>query len=775
MKNYYLRKLMAGMLILTLMISLTACGKKEENNGAASGSAASGGAVSEAAAEPEATEEPVDDGNLIEDGGFDNGTAWAVFSTNGGSGSTSVESGEMHVSVRDTGDVEHGVQTYYDGFSISEGAEYEFSFDARSNVERTIAARIQINGSDYHAYFEEHVGLTTEMKNYSFTFKMKEASDPAPRLCFNVGTQDADGKHYTDNDLYFDNIKLIVKDDSGAVAATEDEDKTGIRVNQVGYLPNAWMKAVLADVATDSKTFKLVQLESGGEKEITIGDDVSPITNDYAGETDLPIDFTSMSDIPRSGKYKLVAEDGTESPVFTISDKVYDKLIKSTVKMLYMARCGCALDKKYGGKYAHKKCHTKKAYLYWDEDTKIDVSGGWHDAGDYGRYVVSGAKAAADLLLAYDNYKDKKIIDNVGTPQSGDGVDDLLQEAKYELDWLLKMQSKNGLVYHKVTCLNFPGTVMPEDETEPLVISYTSTPATADFVAVMSLAARIFGNTKNATLKNAAKKYLKAAKKSWKYLAKNPKVKNHANPPEIVTGEYPDTEDRDERFWAAAELFRTTGDKSLISFMNEYADSQRNLKGLGWLDCGCYGSFAALMNKNLKKQSADTYAKIEKGFNAIVEEAKTTCDSAPYGINRTEEYEWGSNMGIANDGMMFLMADIIAGKKATDYDDYAQNQLDYLLGKNPTGYCFVTGFGTKSPKSPHHRPSQFKKKAEPGMLVGGVDSGLDDPYTQNVLKDTPLARRYADVDQSYSTNEVCVYWNSPLVFLLTIYTKLMDN
>ena len=133
-------------------------------------------------------------------------------------------------------------------------------------------------------------------------------------------------------------------------------------------------------------------------------------------------------------------------------------------------------------------------------------------------------------------------------------------------------------------------------------------------------------------------------------------------------------------------------------------------------------------------------------------------------MNRTDTYEWGSNMGIANDGMMFLMASRISDSMA--YDNEAHSQLDYLLGKNPTGYCFVTGFGTKSPKSPHHRPSQYKKKAVPGMLVGGVNNGLDDPYCQNVLKDTPAAKCYVDVDQSYSTNEVAVYWNSPLIYLL---------
>ncbi len=766
MKN----KLLSLFIISSMVVSLTACGAEQEKKP----EAASGSAVSEASVEvteaPAQEEEPeVDDDNLIEDGSFDGDTAWAVFSTNGGAGSTSIEEGEMRVSISDTGDVEHGVQIYYDGFGMSEGTEYEFSFDARSTVDRTVSARVQMNGGDYHAYFLAPVDLTSEMKTYSYTFKMKEASDPAPRLCFNMGMQD-DGKQFKDHDVFFDNMRLVIKDDSGAVAQAEDEDKTGIRVNQVGYKPLAMKSMVFAGVASD-KTYWVADAKSGekiAERYFKDGED--EVDNPYADETDRPFAMDDC-DWAMPGKYKIVADDGTESPAFKVSENVYDDLIKKTVKMLYLQRCGTAIDKKYGGKYKHKKCHTKKATLYWDDSVKLDVSGGWHDAGDYGRYVVSGAKAAADLLLAYDNYSKtkKKIIDNVGVPHSGDGVDDLLQEAKYELDWMLKMQSENGLVYSKVTCANFPGTVMPEEETEPLIISYTSTPATADFVAVLSLAARVFKGTKNSELRSAADKYLKAAKKSWKYLADNPKVKGHTNPAGIVTGEYPDTKDRDERLWAAAELYRTTRDKSLIPFIDEYA-SEVNMTGYGWLDCGGYGCYAALANKNLKKNSSSVYQKIYDGFKGIVNEALETADASPYGINRTDTYEWGSNMGIANDGMMFLMAkQVLKGDDVLYAPDIkAQSQLDYLLGKNPTGYCFVTGFGTKSPKNPHHRPSQVKKKAVPGMLVGGVNNGLDDPYCENVLKDTPAARCYADVDQSYSTNEVAVYWNSPLIFLLTV-------
>ena len=97
----------------------------------------------------------------------------------------------------------------------------------------------------------------------------------------------------------------------------------------------------------------------------------------------------------------------------------------------------------------------------------------------------------------------------------------------------------------------------------------------------------------------------------------------------------------------------------------------------------------------------------------------------------------------------------------------AKRQLDYLLGENPTGYCYVTGFGTKSPEHPHHRPSIAFGAPVPGMLVGGPDSSLEDPYAQSVLADSAPAKRYADSDQSYSTNEICIYWNSPLVLLIS--------
>ena len=328
---------------------------------------------------------------------------------------------------------------------------------------------------------------------------------------------------------------------------------------------------------------------------------------------------------------------------------------------------------------------------------------------------------------------------------------------------MLKMQYGEGKVYHKVTCKNFPSTVMPEEEDDDLVICFTSTPAIADFVAIMSLAARIYGGTKNAEFKAAAKRYLKAAKKSWKFLKNHPDKISYSNPSDVVTGEYPDPEDGDERFWAAAELFRTTGDKSIISVIDEYIADGDDVTGLGWQKIGMYGTYALLSDHNFMKAGGNNVG-LENLFKEKVMKTATGADANPYAIDRSDDYEWGSNLGIANDGVMFRMADFINDNN--DRLELAQRQLSYLLGENAMGYCFVTGFGTQSSEHPHHRISQIVGTAIPGMLVGGPDSSLEDPYAKTVLEGKPPAKCYADTDQSYSTNEVTIYWNSPLIFLL---------
>lgn len=172
--------------------------------------------------------------------------------------------------------------------------------------------------------------------------------------------------------------------------------------------------------------------------------------------------------------------------------------------MLYLQCCGEVItDSDFG----HSACHTRYGIPFTEQE-KIDVSGGWHDAGGYGRYIVPAAKTIADLLYAYEA-NPKLYSDNIGIPQSGNGIPDILDEARYELEWMMKMQRADGGVYHKVTCENFPGYVSPEKETDQLIVTPVSTTATADFCASMALAYEFYKdidlNFANSCLERAEK------------------------------------------------------------------------------------------------------------------------------------------------------------------------------------------------------------------------------------------------------------------------------
>ena len=240
------------------------------------------------------------------------------------------------------------------------------------------------------------------------------------------------------------------------------------------------------------------------------------------------------------------------------------------------------------------------------------------------------------------------------------------------------------------------------------------------------------------------------------YLSKTKRdTVGYKNPGDVTTGEYEDTCDVDERFWAYAELFKTTGEKTYEDAMLKELPS--NGYTLGWQGVAGYGAYAYLSSKGATSTS-NIKTEAKKKADEIVDNS----NKYGYGSSIIGSYPWGSNLSIANNGEYLLMMKTILG----DNKETVDKQLNYLFGNNATGYCFLTGFGTLSPEHPHHRPSQATGKTVPGMIVGGPNSGLDDPYVQNVLKDTPSAKCYADNSQSYSTNEITIYWNSPVIYLL---------
>ncbi len=759
------KKGLALLMTAAMMVSLTACGGNSADNTEATEQTSEVEDTEEASkedttdvAEETGTEAGV---NMIKGGDFSDGVgSFATYTTNGGSVNIDTNSdGELQIDIANTGDVAHGVQVYYDGFAMQEGGVYQLDFDMHSTIDRDIEWRVQLNGGDYHAYATDVVSVTSEVQHYSTEFTMEEASDPAPRFCFNMGLVDSmkdagvDPASLGAHSIMVDNISLVLNDGSNMQELEKLAEAPKVKVNQVGYRLNDTKTAVFSDLADDDTTFTVVDAASGETAfEGTMSD-----KEEYraGGETDCIGDFSSLN---KEGTYKVVTGKGEESGEFKISDTVYDDTYKSIVKMMYLQRCGEELSADVAGDYAHPACHNTEAVIY-GTDKKIDVNGGWHDAGDYGRYVVAGAKAAADMLLAYEVAETKKLTtDNFDLPQSGDGKSDLLEEAKYELDWMLKMQdSESGGVYHKVTCASFPGEVMPQDETEELIVAPISNASTGDFAAVMAMAARVFGNDGST--------YLEASKKAWEYLKQHKGERGFKNPEEISTGEYGDKYDRDEYFWAASELYKTTGEDEYKSEMAAYVDDEKNLDGMGWASVGMYGCYAALTNDKLLADSSNLRKTIQDYFIAKADESVETSNRNPYGVDFSTTFYWGSNMGVGNSGMILLMANEIMPDEK--YVKCAKKQLDYLLGVNATGYCFVTGQGYHSPENPHHRPSQATGKCMPGMLVGGPNSNLEDPYAKGVLADVPPAKCYVDSVQSYSCNEITIYWNSPLIYLMT--------
>ena len=760
MKKKFLKQVLPLALSALLVVGAVGCtgqapaepSETQEQTEAPAEEASAEASVEETAEETEEKEtEPVEitGENMISNGDFSEGVdPWLTFCQDGLAELSVNGDGELDIDIKNLGTVAHGVQLYHDGFSLDEGCVYKIAFDAYSDIEgKILEMRFQLNGGDYHAYYQEHITIGKEKQHYEYDFTMQETGDPAPRFCINMGVVDDTDPKTPEHHVYLDNVTLTLEDATNRVAGSGQIDMPDIAVNQIGYLPGSYKSATIRGKALN-KTVALVNedtKETVFEKKID-----NSIDDPDTGEKEAIFNF---SDITDEGTYHVEAGDEV-SPSFKISKDVYNDAFKASIKMLYYQRCGTDLTKDLAGEFAHPVCHSDMAVLYEDSSKKLDVSGGWHDAGDYGRYSVAAAKTLADLLLAYENYPDV-FDDAVGIPESGNGIPDILDEAKYELDWLFKMQREDGGVYHKVTCRNFPGEIMPEEETDELVIMPVTTTSTADFAAVMAMASRVYA----AIDKDYADKCLEAAKKAAQYIDKTPRDPvGYKNPADISTGEYEDVCDVDERFWAYAELFKTTGDKAYEeSLKNELPD---NGYSLGWQGVAGYGGYAYLTAKGT---DADTLTAVKNEANKMAKEIVSNSAKYAYGSSIVGAYPWGSNLTIANNGSyMFMMKGLID----TYNKNVADMQLNYLLGNNATGYSFLTGFGTTYADHPHHRPSQAKGVTVPGMLVGGPNSGLNDAYVQNVLRGAASAKCYADNSQSYSTNEITIYWNSPLIYLL---------
>ena len=509
-----------------------------------------------------------------------------------------------------------------------------------------------------------------------------------------------------------------------------------IQINQLGYTGDMQKIAVMRGRLAD----RLEVLDASGRAvmELPVMAQAEEIWGDQVALAD-------FSPLCQPGEYTLRCGEEQSYP-FVIAAQPYQACLTALVDMFYYQRCGCEVDAR-AGVFAHPACHAAPARV-WDTREYRDVHGGWHDAGDFGRYIVPAAKAAADLLLAWQ-----------WNPAAfaSPGLTELREEVRWELEWMLRMQREDGGVYHKVSCASFCGMIMPHEEKEELVISPVSTTATGDFAACMALASRFY----RALDADFAHQMAEAARRAWDFMqAHEPML--FTNPQGISTGGYGDRSDADERLWAHVELALTFGEEKYLRAAEEaIRRAEKDRAPLGWGDMRGY---AALSGMALPGEMARVCR--EWVIGAARESLKRL---NAYGITMTERLPWGSNMNIANDGVIFAHAWLLTGE--ADFLQAAQRQLHYLLGVNPVGYCYVSCFGSQPMLHPHHRPSVAKGVCQPGMLSGGAASGMMDPCAREHLQGQPAGKSFIDRFESYSTNEICVYWNSPMVALLALLTS----
>lgn len=694
--------------------------------------------------------------NLIKNGDFSAtpGTKyWGVFTAEGGVGTLGSTDGEGVVNITNTGSVEYAVQIFQDGIKLYKGNKYKLSFRYKANVERGGQLRIQQNGGTYAGYLDDKsLNFTTEWQNYEKEFTMDYDTDKTARLCFNLGALEA---AEVDQNIFFDDLKLVMTE--GTIPG--EEKPNPIRLNQVGYRFDDRKEAF---VISEERTFKLYT----DDGKLVLTGNLPVYTVDAKGE---PCVDPKSGDIVRIANFTAIAYDGNfyvqvradKSPTFAINESVYDDLTAAVLKMYYYQRCGgVGLDYLYvGEKFAHDPCHTGKAIYYNEQDplyglVEIDVSGGWHDAGDYGRYITPAAKAVADLLLTAEYFPTTKDM-NSGAPEK------LMKEARYELEWMLKMQHPvSGGVYHKVTTKNHAAmTTLPEDDKDQLYLSPVSKQATGDFAAVMAYAYTMYKNTDSIF----ARKCLKAAELAWMWIEQHPRDDAYVDPSFFGTGTYNDSNSKDECYWAAAELYRATQNSKYLDYMTS---NSLPSAGFGWADMGSYALVSYLNNEAVDKNS-NMYKKIRNRFIVDANNVVSTWKNDGYKVG-LDNYVWGSNKDLADRTMILIIANKLLPN--ANYSEAVMDQLNYFLGRNANDISYVTGYGEKAAKHPHHRQSVILQQAVPGMLVGGPNGSImdvtGDPVSQMVNENTPPAKCYADVDGSYATNEICIYWNSPLVFIM---------
>jgi endoglucanase len=556
-----------------------------------------------------------------------------------------------------------------------------------------------------------------------------------------------------------------------------------IKLNQLGFYPNAEKTAIVTGSVSSQHFYVLALPSHDTVYKARLEDTLRSPWSSSITRT------ARFSAITKPGNYEVYVPGAGLSYPFRINKNVLHSAAIASLKGYYYQRLSIPLEAPFAGKWARVSgrpdnqvvVHPSAASENRPAGTIISTPGGWFDAGDYNKYIVNSGITMGTLLSAYEDFPAYFHTLKTNIPESKDGVPDILNEIVYNLRWMLTMQDPHdGGVYNKCTEAGFDGMVMPEVTKLTRYVVQKGTAATLDFAAVTAQAARILKKF-NKELPGLGDSCNAAAQKAWQWARQHPDMQYDQNAinskfePKITTGGYGDRNFRDEWFWAACELLATTNNK-------QYADTvvsrwNDTIVLPSWNNVRALGLYTLLRHKNsFNNISAlnynDAKARMVVFAERLLREGGDKAYHTVMGRDR-QDFIWGSNSVALNQSIVLINAWLVT--KENKYLNEALKNLDYVLGRNATGYCFVTGLGTKSTLYPHHRPSVADGIDEPvpGLLAGGPNPGQQDRCAGYPSK--MPAESYVDNDCSYASNEIAINWNAPLVYVANAIEALQEK
>lgn len=517
-----------------------------------------------------------------------------------------------------------------------------------------------------------------------------------------------------------------------------------IAINGEGYFAERSKKAVFMG---ESDRFEVVDARSG---DVVMSENAEgPSTSADTGQTVYVADFT---EITQAGEY-YIAANGQRSGTFAVGKGTLDRALDAAMLGLYGQRCGERVHLEFDDhSFDHGACHLAPALMSRvGSSEERDDTGGWHDAGDYGKYVRNGAFAVAFLLKAYEHFPEHLETREFEIPEKGGAVPDILDEARVEVEWILKAQFDDGSFAHKITAEHFEASMMPTSDNQDRFFFSTSTTSTASAVALLAQAARVY----EAFDDKFSEKCLKAAKRGQDFLDDHPEaILSEQLPNGEGTGTYawePD-EGHADRLWAYAELWETTGEAGYLGRFEESAADFRVSYNFDWGD----PTNLAVMTFLDSNRAGRDPALVESKTRELFQTADGIADAASNDAfgRGFDSYYWGSNGVIVR--MSFNLAAAHRVHKNTKYLDAITAQIDHVLGRNGFARSYVTGLGINPVRFPHHRPSASDSVPVPwpGLLIGG-------PHGSD-----PQGLAWEDDPDNYQNNEIAINWNTALIYAL---------